>query len=100
MAVPAPKKPLYPNPFYVLVVLAGTAFVITTLGWLVAPMIQQQAHKVAEGGAAPSPGSLAMAAWIDRWAVTALTIEVVVMVVAGVLAMAVDRWFPSKAGRA
>ncbi len=27
MAGPAAKKPLYPNPFYVLVVLAGVAFV-------------------------------------------------------------------------
>jgi hypothetical protein len=100
MAEPAPRKPLYPNPFYVLVVLAGTAFVITTLGWLVAPMIQQKAHRVAAGGAAPSPGSLAMAAWLDRWAVTALTIELVVLIVAGLLAMAADRWFPGKAKRA
>jgi hypothetical protein len=97
MAEPAPRKPLYPNPFYVLVVLAGTAFVITTLGWLVAPMIQQ---KAAAGGGPPSPGSLALAAWLDRWAVTALTIEIVVLIAAGLLAMATDRWFPGKARRA
>jgi hypothetical protein len=100
MPEPAPRKPLYPNPFYVLVVLAGTAFVITTLGWLVAPMIQQKAMKAAPGASAPGAGSLAMATWLDRWAVTALTVEIVVLIVASLLAMAVDRWFPGKSKRA
>ncbi len=94
MAEPAgpKKKPLYPNPFYVLVVLAGVAFVVTTLGWLVAPMIQAKA-KNPGAAAAPGAGSLAMAAWFDRWSTTALTIELAVMIVAGGLAMAADGWF-------
>jgi hypothetical protein len=92
MADPAARKPPLPNPFYVLVVLAGAAFVVTSMGWLVAPMIQAKA-KDPGGGAAPGAASLAMAAWFDRWSTTALTIELVVMIVAGGLAMAGDRWF-------
>lgn len=96
MAEPAGsrKKPLCPNPFYVLVVLSGLAFVVTAMGWLVAPMIQEKARNAA-GGAGPGAGSLAMAAWFDRWSVTALTVELVVMFVAGGLAMVADRWFKS-----
>jgi hypothetical protein len=94
MAEPVPrKKPLYPNPFYVLVVLAGVAFVVTAMGWLVAPMIQEKARNPAPGAAAPGSGSLAVAAWFDRWSVTALTVELAVMIVAGALAMVADRWF-------
>lgn len=88
MATPA-RKPLYPNPFYVLVVLAGVAFVVTAMGWLVAPMIQQKAKN--PGG--PGPASLAVAAWFDRWSPTAITIELVVLIVSGGLAMLADRWF-------
>jgi hypothetical protein len=95
MATPAGKKPLYPNPFYVLVVLAGTAFVVTALGWLAAPMIQQKAKQ--PGG--PAAGSLALAAWFDRWSPTALTIELVVLIVASGLAMLADRWFRGEASR-
>jgi hypothetical protein len=91
MAAPA-RKPLYPNPFYVLVVLAGVAFVVTAMGWLVAPMIQQKARNPG-GGAAPGAGSLAVAAWFDRWSPTAITIELVVLIVSGGLAMLADRWF-------
>ena len=91
MATPA-RKPLYPNPFYVLVVLAGVAFVVTTMGWLVAPMIQQKARNPG-AGAAPGAGSLAVAAWFDRWSETAIAIELVVLIVSGGLAMLADRWF-------
>jgi hypothetical protein len=91
------RKPLYPNPFYVLVVLAGVAFVVTALGWLVAPAIQEKARA---GGVAPGSASLAMAAWFDHWSVTALTVELVVMIVAGGLAMVADRWFTRDGGRA
>jgi hypothetical protein len=97
MASPVGKKPVYPNLFYVLVVLAGTAFVVTAMGWLAAPMIQQKAKR--PGG--PGAGSLALAAWFDRWSPTALAVELVVLIVAGVLAMLADRWFrgdPSSQG--
>jgi hypothetical protein len=99
MADPAgAKKPLYPNPFYVLVVLAGVAFVVTAMGWLVAPMIQEKARNPG-GGVAPGAGSLAIAAWFDAWSTTALTAELAVMIVAGGLAMAADRWFTRRNDR-
>jgi len=99
MAEPATRRSKTTNPFYVLVVAAGTAFVVTALGWLAAPMIQQKAKAAGQGGAGPGAGSLAMAAWLDRWAVPALTVEVVVLIAAGLLAMATDRWFSREAGR-
>ena len=91
------RKPLYPNPFYVLLVLASTAFVLTVLGYLIAPMIHEKARNLPAGAAPPSPGSLALAGWFDRWSVTAITIEIVVMTATSLLAMVSDRWFPSKA---
>ena len=93
------RKPLYPNPCYILLVLVSSAFVLTTLGWLIAPMIQQKALHPAPGSTPPGAGSLALAAWFDRWSVTALTIELVLIVGSGILAMAIDRWFPSKTER-
>jgi hypothetical protein len=89
MPAPAGKKPPYPNPFYVLVVLAGIAFVATAAGWLAAPMIQEKARRRPGEGA----GAVAIAAWFDRWSVTTLTVELVVLIVAGLLAMLADRWF-------
>jgi hypothetical protein len=41
----------------------------------------------------PSPGSLAMARWVDRNAPWALTAELAIMFVTGVLAMVTDPWF-------
>jgi hypothetical protein len=40
-----------------------------------------------------------MAAWFDRWSTTALTVELIVMIVAGGLAMAADRWFTRRDDR-
>jgi len=91
------RKPLYPNPFYILLVIVSAAFVVTTLGWLIAPLIQQKALHPAPGSTPPGAGSLALAAWFDRWSVTALTGELVLIVASGFLAMISDRWFPTKA---
>jgi hypothetical protein len=90
------RKPLYPNPFYVLLVVVSAAFVVTTFGWLIAPMVQRKAHILAPGARPPGAGSLALAAWFDRWSVTALAIELVLIVASGFLAMASDRWFPKE----
>jgi putative effector of murein hydrolase LrgA (UPF0299 family) len=90
------RKPIYPNPFYVLLVIASTALLITVLGWLIAPMIQQKALNTPPGSTPPGPASIAMAAWFDRWSVTALTVELVIIFAASFLAMASDRWFQPK----
>jgi hypothetical protein len=92
-----PRKPLFPNPFYVVLLLASTAFVVTALGYFVSPMVEQQA--LAQRGAGPGPGSRALAAWFDRNGPFSLGVEFALMFVFGVLAMATDHWFPSKPPR-
>jgi hypothetical protein len=91
MSGPAPGggKRLFPNPFYVLLLAASVLFVLTTFGYLVAPLVHVQAG--AAGADARGP-----AAWLDRNAPTALGAEFAVMLAAGLLAMATDRWFPAK----
>jgi hypothetical protein len=79
-----PAKKLFPNPFYVLLLVASTLFVVTTLGYLVGPSTQE-----------PS-GAGGPARWLDRHGPMALGVEFVVMLVSGLLAMATDRWFPEK----
>jgi hypothetical protein len=96
MADRARKAP-FPNPFYVVLLLASAAFLVTTFGYLASPFIQQRAQARAGGG--PSPASLALANWLDRTGPTALAVEVGAMVVFGVLAMATDRWFSPKVDR-
>jgi hypothetical protein len=87
-----PEKKLFPNPFYVLLLLASVAFVITTFGYLIGPTIQQQAAAKRP----PGEASIALAKWFDRMGPTALAVEFVVMLASAFLAMATDRWFPSK----
>src|SRR5262249_32461105 len=90
-------KKLFPNPFYVVLLLASTLFVLTTLLYLVSATVQERAGRA---GVAPKPGSLAFAGWFDRNGGLALGVEFVVMLVCGLLAMATDRWFPERAARA
>jgi hypothetical protein len=89
-----PRKPLFPNPFYVVVLLASTLFVVTALAYCVSPWAAESA--AARGGGAPSASSARLAAWLDRHGPTALGIEFVVMLIFGVLAMAMDSWFGEK----
>src|SRR5207237_9209772 len=87
------RKPR-PNPFYVLLMLVSTLFVITALGYLVGPYVERQAAE----GRAPAPASRALAGWFERKGVVALAIEFAAMTVFAILAMATDRYFaPSKA---
>jgi hypothetical protein len=99
---PRSSKPLFPNPFYLLLIVASVVFTVTVLAYLVGPSIQQRAldHQGAgAGGGRPGRGSLALVAWLDRNGPFALGVEFVVMFVSGVLAMATDRWFPTSPGR-
>ena len=75
---------------------ASTAFVVTVLGYLIAPMVQQKAANPAHGASVPGPGSVALVAWFDRWAVPMIAVEIVVMILCSLLAMASDRWFAPK----
>ena len=93
-----PRKPLFPNPFYVVLLLASTAFAVTALGYLVSPMVAEQGAR--KGAAGPGDGSRALAAWFDRNGPVALGVEFVIMLLFGLLAMATDHWFPSRPARA
>jgi hypothetical protein len=81
----------FANPFYCLLLATSLAFTVTALGYLVGPMIHQQALTHSREG--PGRGSLALAVWFDRRGPTALAVELGVMLVSGCTAMATDHWF-------
>src|SRR5215213_9526922 len=89
-----PRKPLFPNPFYVVVLLSSTVFVVTALAYLVSAIGFDSVP--ARKAAGPGPGSRAMAAWLDRHGQLALAVEFAVMFVFTLLAMATDHWFSPK----
>jgi hypothetical protein len=93
-----PRTALFPNPFYVLLLVSSTVFTVTVLAYLVGPDLAQRAldHP---GAGRPGPGSLALAAWLDRRGPAVLAVEFGVMFVSGILAMVTDRWFPSRPTR-
>lgn len=82
----------YRNPFYAIVIATGVAFVVTALAYLVSPMILEAARSE---GRQDTP---ALARWLDRQGPTALGVELVAMLVAGVAAMATDSWFTRRDG--
>jgi hypothetical protein len=84
-------KQLFPNPFYILLLISSTLFVFTALGYLISPTIQQQAETSPNGSR-----SLTIAVWLDRRGPLALGVEFVVMLASGLLAMASDRWLPAR----
>ncbi len=81
-----------------MLMIVSMLFVLTILGYLVGPIIEQRAI---DGLGQRSP----LAEWFDRKGVIALAIEFAVMCVLAVLAMMMDRHFapaktpPSKAER-
>ena len=80
------------NPFYALLMVASTLFVVTTLGYLIGPFIEQRAI---DGRGARS----ALAGWFDRNGVIALAVEFAAMSVLALLAVATDRHFSSAKSR-
>src|SRR3954453_21483823 len=89
--MPTPPRKPRPNPFYVLLMVVSTLFVITAMGYLVGPYVERQA--IANPGAGPGPGSRALSAWFERKGVLVLGIEFAAMFVLAMLAMATDRLF-------
>jgi hypothetical protein len=83
------RREVFANPFFVLLMGASVLFVLTVLAYLVSPYVLSPK----DGKPAPGAGSLAMAAWLDRNAPVILAIEFLVMLAAGILAMATDAWF-------
>jgi hypothetical protein len=88
MAGTSRKNPVFANPFYLGLLVASTLFVVTVLGYLVAPSVLNS-----EGPAPRGETSRAFATWLDRHGPLILGIEFVVMLVTGVLAMVTDDWF-------
>lgn len=88
--MPRPNRGV-PNPFYVLLLLVSVAFVVTVLGWLIAPTVLAQAPEAVARG--ERPGTLAVAAWLERHSPSLLTYEILVLTAAAVLAVATDHLF-------
>src|SRR5258708_33285595 len=91
------RKPPNANPFYVVLLLVSTAFVITALGYLIGPFVQQRAIDRPQAG--PGLGSRALSDWLDRRGPLALGIEFGLMFVCGLLAMATEHWFSRRRPR-
>jgi hypothetical protein len=87
------RREILSNPFFVILLATSALFVLTVLGYLVSPFV------LVPGPAAqrPGPGSIKMAEWFDRNGPLTLGVEFAVMLVAGILAMATDSWFTSRA---
>ncbi len=88
---PNPRKIVFPNPFYVVLLVVSTLFLMTVLAYLVGPYVQQQA--LDKPGAGPSPVSRSMTLWLENHGPMALAVEFGVMLVAGLLAMGFDHKF-------
>jgi len=90
-----PRKPLFPNPFYVGLLVASTLFVMTALAYAVSPWVGANPDGVPLAKR-PGAASLALANWLDRRGPLALAVEFLLMLIFGLLAMATDRWFTAK----
>lgn len=74
-----------PNPFYLILLMASTAFAVTAWIGYVGPLIAQgPAHD-------PGAGTPGLADWFNRRGNSALAVELAIMIVSGLLAMATDR---------
>ncbi len=91
-------KKLFPNPFYVLLLVASTFFIVTVLAYLIVPTVVTQADQTA-GQKHAAAGAVRWLESFDRNAPMALAVECVVMVAAACLAMATDRWFAPAVAR-
>ncbi len=85
------RRRAFPNPFYVILLLASVSFVLTAMGYLVSPTVQGQAGRGQANG--PGPGSLALADWLDRRGPWVLGVEFVAMFASGILAMITEPLF-------
>lgn len=75
------------NPFYVLLLLASLAFVITALAYAVVPVLEE---KALTAGTVPPPSPFRDALRNHGW--LWLLYEVAAMIVFGLASMVLDRW--------
>ncbi len=91
---PNPRKVVFPNPFYVFLIIVSSVFLITVLAYLMGPYIQQQMINRPDAG--PSPASRSLTLWLETHGPKALGVEFILMFVAAFLAMGFDHKFPQK----
>lgn len=85
----------FPNPFYLLLMVVSTGFVVTALAYLVVPMIAVRAM-TAPGIIEENPGTPWLMLWLDEQAPRLLGAQFVAMLVLGLIAMASDGWFEAR----
>ncbi|WZO96045.1 hypothetical protein EP7_003018 [Isosphaeraceae bacterium EP7] len=95
---PNPRKIIFPNPFYVVLLIASTLFTLTVFAYLIGPSVARQALEKGPGGGGPGPTSKAVTAWLDRNGPYLLAAEFALMLVSALLAMGFDHRFPEKPG--
>jgi hypothetical protein len=82
------------NPFYLLVVVAGVAFVVTACAQAATDLKQ-----IRPGAPAESPAAMALITWLQTNGTRALAIELAVLAVATVLAITTDGFWHRRAQR-
>jgi hypothetical protein len=92
MTAPRRKREIFANPFFAILLIASVVFVLTVLAYL------SSAGVLDSEPAAPPQGarSIAFGKWLDRNAPIALGVELLVMLLAGTLAMLLDPWFSAR----
>ena len=88
----APPEPR--NPFYLLLLIVGLAFIVTVLAYAVIPVIEEKAK---DAGQMPPPSPFREALRHDGW--KWVLAEVALLVVLGLASMGLDRWRRWKAER-
>lgn len=75
------------NPFYLLLLIASCAFIVTALAYAIVPVLEQKARDM---GQDPPPSPFRDSLRADGW--KWILGEVAVMVVFGLLSMGLDRY--------
>lgn len=91
-----PRSRKSTNPFYVLLVVAGVAFVLTAMSfWIMSLDRLQSAGPAADGQRAPHP----LVEWLDAHGMTALAVELVLLGIGTVGAIGTDDYWQRRAAR-
>ncbi len=91
---PEAKKKLFPNPFYLALVVVSTVFVMTALAYWIGPLFEQA--RIDHPDARVAPTSLALLEWMDRRGPVVLGVEFALMALLAFVAMAADDLFDAK----
>ena len=86
------QKPFAQNPFYVLVLLAGTVFLVTSIAY--GFMVFQQLHLA--GAFASQQASHPLVVWLRSYGNHALVIELALLISFAFAAMGTDRFWDAR----